>query len=122
MLKTFFNIAMKYKYTILTESAASIVSVGPTHPGSSGEKDKRDSLSADMGSPEVKASEAGTLAVSEEGVTLSADVGSPEVEASEPGSLAVIKVRESLSADVEDYIDSSDVEVSVDFDLGFNIF
>ena len=174
ILKTFYEIAMKYKHTILTVGTASIVSVGSTYPGISGERQKRDcfyvavespevkvseggslavseervSLSADVGSPEVKVSEDGSLAVSEEGVSLSADVGSPVVKVSEDGSLAVsekrvslsadvgspvVKVSEdgslavseervSLSADVEEHTDSSDVEISVDFDLGFNIF
>ena len=63
--KIFFDDVMKYKYTILTESTASIVSVKPTHPGSFGE---RDILSADVGSPEVEVSEGGILAANKEGV------------------------------------------------------
>ena len=123
ILKTFYEIAMKYKHTILTVGTASIVSVGSTYPGISGERQKRDCFYVAVESPEVKVSEGGSLAVSEERVSLSADVGrSPEVKVSEGGSLAVSEERVSLSADVEEHTDSSDVEISVDFDLGFNIF
>ena len=122
ILKTFYEIAMKYKHTILTVGTASIVSVGSTYPGISGERQKRDCFYVAVESPEVKVSEGGSLAVSEERVSLSADVGSPEVKVSEDGSLAVSEERVSLSADVEEHTDSSDVEISVDFDLGFNIF
>ena len=57
-IKTFFWHCYEYKYTILTESTASIVSVWPTHSGSS---EERDILSADVGSQGVEVSEGGRV-------------------------------------------------------------
>ena len=103
--KIFYQIALKHKNTILTTNTASILSVGRTYPGS-GDLKRGGSSSV-------------VLEGAEAGISDSCSASRKE-----GGSFSVVlEGAEAGISDIRRDVDSSsEVEINVDFDLGFSIF